>query len=212
MTADLPDERPQRRREYRGPVSTLGAAALIVFSVGLLLWYFQFRTPSESAGGDDGFGIVPLPAGLAPEGERPAAREGRLAPDFVLPTLDGGTVRLSDFRGRWVLLNFWASWCGPCRAETPELQLRAEREAASGLAVIGVNLQETDEAARRFAAEFAVSYPIALDREGSVAQGYGVAALPVTFVIDPEGRIAAIERGQVTAERLDAWRKEFWAR
>lgn len=210
MSGLLPDERPQRRREYRGPLSTLGAAALIVFAVGLLLWYFQFRPPEPSAAHDRAYGIVDLPAELAAPGERPAAREGKLAPDFLLPALQGDTVRLSDFRGRWVVLNFWASWCGPCRSETPELQLLFERDA-DRVVVLGVSLQETADAARRFVHEFAVTYPIALDRDGSVAQGFGVSALPVTFLIDPDGRIVDTVRGQVSADRLAAWAKEYWA-
>lgn len=211
MTDEFPDERPQRRREYRGPLSTLGAAAVIVVAVGFLLWYFQFRPPVESASGDE-FGVVPLPEALVPEGEAPAAREGRIAPDFRLPALGGGTVRLSDFRGRWVLLNFWASWCGPCRAETPELQRHATEADQERLVVIGVNLQETAAAAERFVGEFAVTYPIVLDRDGSVAQAYGVRVLPVTFLVDPDGRVVAIERGQVMRERLEGWAKEYWGR
>lgn len=211
MSAQLPDERPQRRREYRGPFSTLGAGALVVFAVGLLLWYFQFRPPEPSAADSDGYGIVALPAELATQDERTAAREGKLAPDFLLPTLQGDTVRLSEFRGRWVLVNFWASWCGPCRSETPELQLLVEREV-DRVVVLGVNLQETPDAARRFVTEFAVMYPIALDRDGSVGQGYGVSALPVTFLVDPDGRIADIVRGRLSADRLAVWAKEYWAR
>ena len=211
MTGAFPDERPQRRREYSGPLSTLGAAALVIFSVGLLLWYFQFRgSEGSGAAGEGGrYGLVALPPELS-SGEEPAVREGRIAPDFLLPTLDGGEARLSDFRGRWVLVNLWASWCGPCRAETPLLQeLYASRET-DDLVVLGVNMQETDDAARRFVQEFAVTYPILLDRSGEVSALYLQAGPPNTYVIDPDGRIVRIHLGQVRAEDLEAWAAEFW--
>lgn len=211
MTGAFPDERPQRRREYSGPVSTLGAAALVIFSVGLLLWYFQFRGSEGSGVAEEGgrYGLVALPPELS-GGEDPAVREGRIAPDFLLPTLDGGEARLSDFRGRWVLVNLWASWCGPCRAEAPALQELYSSRETDDFVVLGVNIQETDDAARRFVQEFAVTYPILLDRSGEVSALYLLAGPPNTYVIDPDGRIVRIHLGQVRAEDLEAWAAEFW--
>ena len=121
----LPDERPQRRREYSGPGSTLGLAALIVLVVGAGLWYFEFRGGSEGSGGSGtpGLGIVALPDGMNPTTESPAAREGRAAPNFALQGLDEQTARLTDYRGKYVLAQLLGELV-PARAanETPDLQ------------------------------------------------------------------------------------------
>ena len=121
--------------------------------------------------------------------EAPAAAVGRAAPAFRLRALDGSLTALTDHRGQYVLLNFWASWCGPCRGETPELQEFFERQSP-GLVVVGVNQQETVETAREFAEAFGVTYPIPLDTDGQVSSAYRVSTgLPVSFLIDPEGVI-----------------------
>lgn len=206
MSEPLIDERPQRRREYTGPASTLGLAALVIVVVGFALWWFEFRT-DPSAGTPhtaDGLGVIALPDALNPTGQPPAAREGRAAPNFRLISLDGQPRALDEFRGRYILLNFWASWCGPCRGETPDLQEFYSRNLDRGITVIGVNQQEDEATARKFTAEFGVSYPILLDTSGAVSQAYatGVGGLPSTFLIDPDGVIQRIYIGRVTFEQL----------
>ncbi len=205
MDETLPDERPQQRREYVGPASTFGAAALVVAVVGLSVWFFEIRGGGGgSAEAEAGLGVVALAEALNPTGEAPAAREGRAAPPFRLRALDGSLTALTDLRGRYVLLNFWASWCGPCRGETPELQAFFERRAPA-FVVVGVNQQESHETARAFAAAFAVTYPIALDVDGQVSAAYRVSTgLPVSFVIDPQGVVRRIHLGALTRDDLDA--------
>ena len=197
----LPDERPQRRREYSGPASTLGIAAAIVLVVGIALWFLEFRTPeSPPAAGQAGLGVVPLPQS---SGAAAAAREGRPAPDFRLVTPSGDTLRLSDLRGAYVLLNFWASWCGPCRGETPDLQRLSERTAHTRLRVLGVNQQETAAQAAAFATEFGVSYPIVLDRNGDVSAAYRIGrGLPVSLLLDPSGVVVRIYLGRLQADAI----------
>lgn len=204
----LPDERPWRRREYSGAGSTLGVAALIVLAVGMAVWYFELRGDAGLGMDDGGLGIIALPESLNPTGQPPVAEVGRAAPNFVLRTLDDELVTLSDFRGRPVVLNFWASWCGPCRQETPDLQRFSE--AFSGVHVIGVNQQEQPGQARSFAEEFAVTYPLPLDRTGAVSQGFRVnRGLPVTFFIDASGVIQAIHYSVVTSEDLEEFAREL---
>jgi thiol-disulfide isomerase/thioredoxin len=200
-----PDERPQRRREYNGPASTLGVAAVIVVLVGLAIWHFEVR--GDDGGvitGEKGFGITALAADQNPTGRAPAARAGRAAPNFRLPDLSGAPVQLTDYRGRWVLVNFWASWCAPCRSETPDLQAFAERHPEQ-VAVVGVNQQETAGVAADFVAQYLVRYPILLDRDGLVSQGYSIGrGLPISMLIDPDGVVVRVYIGRVTPEDLDA--------
>lgn len=204
MTHDLPDERPFRRREYSGPASTLGLAALLVLAVAAGIWYFEFRGGGSAGGkGTPGLGIVDLPGGLNPTGKSPAAREGRAAPNFTLASLDGQRHTLADFRGSWVLVNFWASWCGPCRDETPDLQSFFEHQANRGVVVLGVNSQEQPGAARSFLDEFGVTYPVVLDRSGEVSAAYGVGrGMPVSFVVSPTGVIERVILSRVTDDEF----------
>ena len=111
----------------------------------------------------------------------------RPAPDFVLTTYDGERLQLSDFRGQVVLLNFWASWCPPCRVEAPVLQRAAERLGSAGVTVIGIDVWDDAAQARAFLDEFDVSYPNAEDATRSIPVEYGVTGLPETFVISPSG-------------------------
>ena len=210
MTEELPDERPQRRREYSGASSTLGVAALIVIVVGAAIWFFEFRDAGSSGGGGTpGLGIVALAPQLNPTGKAAAAKEGRAAPDFRLRSVDGVDLQLSDLRGDYVLLNFWATWCGPCRDETPDLQAlfqTARRETGQGgLIVVGVNQQEEPDTVRTFTTEFGVTYPVVLDRAGEVSDAYRVGrGLPMTFLIDPAGVIERIYYGRITSDALAA--------
>ena len=123
-----------------------------------------------------------ITAGLA-RGQRPPA------PAFSLPRFDGGTLALTSLRGQYVLVNFWASWCIPCRDEAPLLE-RASREYRDrGLVVVGVNIQDLEPEARKFIAQFKISYPNVRDRDGRVSRAYGTTGVPESFFIDREGRV-----------------------
>ncbi|MBI5949296.1 MAG: TlpA family protein disulfide reductase [Chloroflexi bacterium] len=220
MPDELPDERPQRRREYSGAGSTLGAAAVIVLAVGLAIWWFEMRGGEPVDAVDAGPGIVELAAELNPTGKPPAAEPGRAAPNFALRTPAGELIQLDSYRGSYVLINFWASWCGPCRGETPDLQLFYE--SANGgplrarpaparvpLVVLGVNQQEDAATAETFARQFDVTYPIVLDRAGEVSTAYRVGGLPVTFLVSPEGVILKVYPRRVEADDLAALQREY---
>jgi cytochrome c biogenesis protein CcmG, thiol:disulfide interchange protein DsbE len=131
--------------------------------------------------------------------EKALARgERKPAPAVELPRLNGpGRSSLAEFRGRVVVLNFWASWCDPCRAESPLLQRWHERIARSGGTVIGVDVLDVSSDARAFARRYGLRYPLLRDKGGDTLDDFGVIAYPETFVIDRRGRIAASRRGPV---------------
>ena len=134
------------------------------------------------------------PAAANTTGKDAAAEIGRAAPDFRLQAPDGTVSTLDSYRGKYVLLNFWASWCGPCQTEAPLLQKVVDTQPQN-LVVLGINQQEDAGSAKQFAADFGLSYPMVLDFDGDVSQAYRVHGLPVTFLITPDGVIQHVYPG-----------------
>ena len=127
------------------------------------------------------------------------------APDFSLPSLDGGdTITLASFRGHLVVLNFWASWCLPCRTEAPGLRWVSEHYRAAGVRFLGVDERDGDAAARSFVQEFRWRYPIASDPAGLLGYEYELIGLPTTFIIDPQGTIRYRFQGYLERDVLQA--------
>jgi cytochrome c biogenesis protein CcmG, thiol:disulfide interchange protein DsbE len=129
----------------------------------------------------------------------------RPAPDISMPTLDGGAVRLSDYRGKVVLVNFWGTWCEPCKEETPALEASYQKLKDQGLVILGVNLrrQEPDEQAiRAFLDQYRVSYTTALDVDGEAARLFQISPIPTSYFIDPAGNIRYIRVGTLTQEEV----------
>ena len=114
---------------------------------------------------------------------------GRMAPPFTLTLFDGTTIKLEELRGKVVFLNFWASWCPPCRAEARTLEAAWQQYKDRDVVFLGVNIQDREENAREFLNEFGVTYWNGRDAVGKIAIDYGVWGLPETFFIDREGRI-----------------------
>ncbi|MCP4423451.1 MAG: TlpA family protein disulfide reductase [Chloroflexi bacterium] len=137
---------------------------------------------------------------------------GHLAPDFALPTPLGKTVSLTDFvdrdgdAGRPVVLNYWASWCGPCRMETPEFQ-NASLKYKNQAAILGINQGEDAQTVTEFGLSFGLTYPLLVDADSAVNQMYGVAGLPTTIFIDRKGVVREVFVGilnqAVLEDRLD---------
>ena len=128
-------------------------------------------------------------------GSAPAPVVGKPAPDFQLPALDGEAVSLGDFRGKPVLLNFWATWCGPCRMEMPFLQLTYEEWSDKGLVVLAVDVGESQPTVKEFIERFVFTFPVLLDPGQEVALMYNIRAFPTTFFIDADGKIQDIQVG-----------------
>jgi len=134
----------------------------------------------------------------------PSPREGFSAPDFTLDLLGGGQVRLADLRGKVVMVNFWATWCPPCRAEMPAIEKIYRAYKDLGLEVLAVNTtdQDSESAAADFIEEFGLTFPVPLDRTGAVSASYILRGLPSTYFIDRKGVIRAVVVGGPMSEAL----------
>jgi cytochrome c biogenesis protein CcmG/thiol:disulfide interchange protein DsbE len=129
----------------------------------------------------------------SPEGEGPI-EVGRAAPQFQLDTLDGGQVSLSQYKGKVVLLDFWATWCGPCRMSMPLLE-RLQKEMPNDLVLLAINLEEPPDLVKSFVQQRNVQSKVLLDSEGKVSRVYNAASIPFQVLIDKNGVIRFIQAG-----------------
>ncbi len=128
---------------------------------------------------------------------------GEPAPDFTLVDLDGNQVSLSDFRGEAVFLNFWATWCPPCRAEMPEIEALYQDYKDKDVVVIGIDIRETREEVLQYIQEGGYSWTFVLDTIGEVTTSYEVPAIPTSFFIDGDGIIRAVRIGAMTKRVME---------
>jgi cytochrome c biogenesis protein CcmG/thiol:disulfide interchange protein DsbE len=128
---------------------------------------------------------------------------GATAPSSTLPRLEGsGEGSLADYRGRWVLVNFWASWCDPCKEEAPDLQDFQERHAGAGFTVLGIDSRDLSDDGRAFVERYGLTYPQLHDGDGASAHEYGTTGYPENFLVDPQGKVRLVQFGPVTDEYL----------
>lgn len=143
-----------------------------------------------------------LAYGLASKGSS-RVQPGEVAPVKTLPRLEGGgRGSLADYRGRWVLVNFWASWCIPCRQEAPALEEFQQRHRGSGFTVLGIDTQDLSGDAQSFAREYGVSYPQLHDGDGKAADEYGTTGVPENFLVAPSGKVKLVQPGPVNEDYL----------
>lgn len=148
--------------------------------------------------------ISRVPTNAAQEERAVAPRQGFMAPDFTLPTINGDSYSLADWRGHPVVLNFWASWCLPCRAEMPALERVYQHYKERGLLILGINAasQDSRQAALVFINENKFQFPILFDDHTLVYEMYAVRALPTTFFITAQGQIQEVIVGGPISEAL----------
>lgn len=130
------------------------------------------------------------------------------APNFTLTSLDEQTITLTSLKGQPVVVNFWASWCVPCRQEAPLLR-ELDEQSGQKMRLLGILFQDTDKAARAFNQEFNLKYPTLRDPKLATAIDYGVAGVPETFFIDAQGVIRHVDKGGLTRERLNTGLKKI---
>ena len=169
---------PWRRRRWLLLAVVAGAVALL----GLLYWG-MVRGPSTQVGKS-----VPLKGS---------------AQDFSVTTLDGQTLKLSDLRGKVVVLNVWASWCIPCQDEAGELNRSYDLYKGRDVAFVGIAFNDDTDPMRQFVNRYNVAYPVALDPEGRISIGLGITGVPETYLIDPQGNLTQKWVGPITAKQLN---------
>ncbi len=138
--------------------------------------------------------LIALAATTAPAALAPASP----APDFTLRAMDGPNLRLKEQRGRVVMVNFWATWCGPCRQEMPQLNRLYEKYKASGFVLLGVNVDDDQRKAAEVAAKLGVTFPVLLDTDKTVSKLYDLSTMPSTVIIDRDGKVRYVHRGYLT--------------
>ncbi len=124
-----------------------------------------------------------------------AVELNQMAPDFTLKSMSGENLRLEEFRGKVVLINFWASWCGPCRQEMPILDGIHKRYEPTGFSVLGVNVESDPKKARKIADRSGLTFPLVLDQDQSVSKAFDVKAMPYTVLVDRDGKVRYIHAG-----------------
>jgi peroxiredoxin len=139
--------------------------------------------------------LVAMPGFFAGSSLASSGLTGQEAPDFVLKSASGTNMRLSEYRGNVVMINFWATWCGPCRQEMPLLDDLYSRYERVGFSLLGVNIDDDSSRAMQMAEELGVSFPVLFDERKEVSKLYQVEAMPVTVLVDREGKVRHVHLG-----------------
>ncbi|HEY1410381.1 MAG TPA: redoxin domain-containing protein [Promineifilum sp.] len=204
----MPPDDPQSGHERRR-LALVAAGTVSLLLAGMLLFY-SYRSFAQAR--REPLQSIPAFQGTAQSGVAPLQTDvnglpeaGSIAPDFALQDLGGQTVRLSDFRGRPVILNFWATWCAPCRLEMPELQKLQAAYGENGPMVLAVNQKESAGRVTEFFEDIDLDLIALLDTNTDVGAAYGAFFLPTTVIVGPDGVVAAVHRGIISREQLDGY-------
>jgi peroxiredoxin len=179
--------RKKQQQKQRSQWYTFIGIAFFIVGIMLLLWMALQSNSSQS---------VAQPVPQAPEQGKPAA-------NFTSPALSGGEIALADYAGEVVIVNFWATWCPPCKAEMPGINNFYETHQEEGLVVLAVNAQESESQVRPFIESSGFTFPVLLDPAGSVVDQYQVRSFPTTIVIDRDGVVRHIQVGMISEEELE---------
>lgn len=167
-------------------------ALLLALCLGLAFYFNRKSGQVENSSAADEHTVVGL-------------RIGNQAPDFTLQTLTGKSIRLSDYRGKKVILNFWATWCPPCKAEVPDFVKFYAEARTDNVEIVAVNIT-ADEKSKADVAEFvkaySITYPVLLDEQGVVAKRYAISAIPTTYLLDTKGRVVQKHTGLLEYKTL----------
>ena len=193
------------KRNGRSPFLFLGGAILLGLAAALLIFGGGLFRQEDSV-------LQQIPQGsgeakvaqLSPDSDI-LLEVGDTARNFYLQDLDGNTVSLEDFRGKPVLINFWATWCAPCRLEMPALQAAQDAHQEDGLVVLAVNDMETPDEVSAFVEELGLSLTTLLDQDGIVSGLYNVFNFPTTYFVNGDGVITAVHRGLLAEEQIEEY-------
>lgn len=208
----LVDSSPKPEKEARhgrSPLLLVGGAVLLGLALSLLLFGSSLLGRGQSA--DTAvFQQLPAQTGDAKVAQLPASSSeildvGDTAVNFYLHDLEGNIVDLEAFRGQPVILNFWATWCAPCRVEMPALEAAYQAHQDDGLVILAVNAQETHQEVTRFFDELGLTFTPLLDADGEISHLYNVYNFPSSYFIDAAGTITAVHRGLLTKQQIETY-------
>ncbi len=190
----MPSRRRSRsRRQYQVWAGVIAGVGLVLLAVAIALYARRLDHPAQPK---------EVPAGPV---QNPPAMVNLPAPELALTTLDGEPVSLADYRGQVLIVNLWATWCPPCKAEMPDLKAYYQEHRDEGLVLVAINVQEPADRVRPFVKAFDLPFPVWLDEAGASMMAFRTQGLPSTFVIDPEGQIRLIWYGRTSRELLEQY-------
>jgi thiol-disulfide isomerase/thioredoxin len=186
---------PASERGWFGGIPARNIAASLVFGVAALGLVWHFTQGSESAASSQAVTITVKASGPAPRVDKPA-------PDFRVADLAGAPIELSALHGRPVWINFWATWCPPCRAESPEIEAAYQQYRDQGLVVVAINVGEDAGTVRDYVERAGLTYPVGGDPRTDIAAAYRVAGLPTHVFVDADGVVRDIRMGRLGKETI----------